>query len=323
MAKSVGKKVRGGGSGVKAKSPATPSADPPLNSLTKKASAVKKSKRSTSTKKGATSPMTISIDSSHTPSELQATLINAEKLHLKGQLQEAWALYQEILRQEPSHYAAIHGMGLIAAQMRSYSMAIDLFNNAIAVDKSNPRAYSNLANALASEGKKTLALKNYDTAIKLDAGYVDAIKNRGLVRAELKQYKESLADFARVLELAPGYWRAHIYTANVLISMGRLDKALHAYDLGLAANPNSAALCNNLGAILCSMGRFKTALPKLDRAIKINPQYAEAFNNRAVALIGLQRPGEALKNYDQALVIKPAYQDAMMGKAKLQASMSA
>jgi tetratricopeptide (TPR) repeat protein len=214
-------------------------------------------------------------------------------------------------------------MGLIAAQMRSYSMAIDLFNNAIAVDKSNPRAYSNLANALASEGKKTLALKNYDTAIKLDAGYVDAIKNRGLVRAELKQYKESLADFARVLELAPGYWRAHIYTANVLISMGRLDKALHAYDLGLAANPNSAALCNNLGAILCSMGRFKTALPKLDRAIKINPQYAEAFNNRAVALIGLQRPGEALKNYDQALVIKPAYQDAMMGKAKLQASMSA
>jgi len=306
MAKSLGKKLKLEGAGVKASSP-------------KKSLATKKAKSNASPKRASKSPMSISINSSHTPSELQATLIDAEKLHLKGQLQEAWALYQQILRQEPNHYAAIHGMGLIAAQMKSYAMAIDLFNNAIAVDGSNPRAYSNLANALASEGKNELALKNYDKAIKLDSGYVDAIKNRGIVRAELKHYKEALADFARVLDLSPGYWRAHIYTANVLISMGKLDKAIHAYELGLAANPNSAALCNNLGAILCSMGRFKTALPKLDRAIKINPLYAEAFNNRAVALIGLKRIKDALASYDQAITLKPEYQDALKGRAKLYA----
>jgi tetratricopeptide (TPR) repeat protein len=179
-----------------------------------------------------------------------------------------------------------------------------------------------LGNALASSGKQTLALKSFDKAIKLDPGYIDAIKNRGLVRAEQKQYKTALADFARVLDLAPSYWRAHIYTANVLISMGKLDKALHAYDLGLAVNPNSAALCNNVGAILCSLGRFKVALPKLDRAIKINPQYAEAFNNRAVALIGLKRPKDAMASYDNALSIRPGYPDAMNGRAKLQATMS-
>jgi hypothetical protein len=63
--------------------------------------------------------MAISIDVSRTPSEMQATLINAEKLHLQGKLQEAWVLYQTILRQDPAHYGAIHGMGLIAAQMKS------------------------------------------------------------------------------------------------------------------------------------------------------------------------------------------------------------
>lgn len=308
MTNSSSKKLKAEGAGIKA-------------SLLKKPVATKKAKSAKTTNKASKIPMSISINSSHTPSELQAMLIDAEKLHLKGQLQEAWTLYQDILRQDHAHYAAIHGMGLIAAQMKSFSMAVKLFNNAIAVDKNNPRAYSNLANALASEGKSEEALGAYDKAIKLDSGYIDALKNRGIVRAELKQYKAALADFARVLELAPTYWKAHIYTANVLISMGKLDKALHAYDLGLAANPNSAALCNNLGAILCSLGRFKTALPKLDRAIKINPQYAEAFNNRAVALIGLKRTKEALANYNQALSLKPEYQDALKGRAKLEAQV--
>ena len=39
-------------------------------------------------------------------------------------------------------------------------------------------------------------------------------------------------------------------------SMGRMEKALQAYDLKLVVNPNSAALCNNVGAILCSMEQF-------------------------------------------------------------------
>ena len=100
-----------------------------------------------------------------------------------------------------------------------------------------------------------------------------------------------------------------------------LIKALHAYNLGLGVNPNSAGLCNNLGAILCSMGLFNTALPKLDRAIKIIPQYAEAFNNRAVALIDLRRNKEALVNHDQVLAIKPEYLDALKGREKLLAGV--
>ena len=94
------------------------------------------------------------------------------------------------------------------------------------MDQSNPRAYSNLANVFASQGLNELALKNYDHALRLDSNYVDAIKNRGIVRAELKQYEGALADFGKVLELQPSYWRAHIYIAT-----GKLLKALHEYDL--------------------------------------------------------------------------------------------
>ena len=63
--------------------------------------------------------MPIQIYTSEPVSDNTKKLIRAEKYHLKGELQEAWDLYKEILRSESDHYAALHGMGLIAAQVKN------------------------------------------------------------------------------------------------------------------------------------------------------------------------------------------------------------
>lgn len=253
----------------------------------------------------------------HSSQQHAGDLLQAEKLHLQGRLQESWALYKKVLA-DGDHFAALNGMGLIAAQTKRFDVAIDLFRNAIKVDKTNPRGFNNLANALVSKGDREAALGYLDEALILDEAYVDALKNRGLIRAELKQFSQALDDFARVLQLQPDYWRAHIYKANVLIAMGELDSALKSYERVLANHPDSAALSNNLGAILCSLRHFDQALPHIDYALAINPRYAEAYNNRAVVMIGLGRHGDALDAYQHALAIKPDYSDALHGKASLE-----
>ena len=72
----------------------------------------------------------------------------AVALHQSGQLAQAQALYEEVLRAKPDHADAWHFLGLIGIQSNDPQRAVVRIGKAIAINPTNAVYYINYGNAL-------------------------------------------------------------------------------------------------------------------------------------------------------------------------------
>ena len=125
--------------------------------------------------------------------------------HQRGQLSEAKARYESILKQRPDHFDALHLLGVIAWQTKDFPKAEQLIGKAININPDNAAAHSNLGNVLHGLMRLDEALGSYDRAITLNPLHVEAYNNRGIVLKDLKRLNEALASYDRAIELRPNY----------------------------------------------------------------------------------------------------------------------
>src|SRR5574343_52094 len=89
------------------------------------------------------------------------------KLHQARQFPEAAQCYEQILRQNPRHFNALHLLATLNLQAQRFKIAVTLFDRAIALNPNYADAYSNRGNALMGLHRAADALINYDRAIAL------------------------------------------------------------------------------------------------------------------------------------------------------------
>ena len=135
--------------------------------------------------------------------QLPETLQRALVLQEAGQLAQAQAIYEEILRIAPEHYDAINLLGTIAVQTGNQLQAAHLFGKAIEIDPTNVVAYCNYALALTELRQFDAALANYDRAIEINGQLAEVHFKRANVLRELKRFDAALASYRRTLELDP------------------------------------------------------------------------------------------------------------------------
>jgi Flp pilus assembly protein TadD len=174
-----------------------------------------------------------------------AALAAAVQHHQGGRLEEAAALYRQILAADPRHADANHLLGLIAFQRGRNEVAVDLIGRAIASNPSFPAFHSNLGNALNAMGRLNAALSAYDAALRLNPDFAEAHNNRGSALYGMGRLNEALSACDAALRLRPDYADAHYNRGNALHGMGRLDEALSAYDTALRLRPDFAEAIYN------------------------------------------------------------------------------
>jgi predicted O-linked N-acetylglucosamine transferase (SPINDLY family) len=236
-----------------------------------------------------------------------ATLQNALMLHQQGRLDEAEALYREIVCVEPNHFNALQLLAAVVAQKKNALEAIGLFDKALNINPCHLESLNNRGNSLRELYRFEEALASYDQAIALNPDYVDAYSNRGLALTELQRYDEALLSYDQAIALNADYAVPYFNRGNLLLALKRYDEALLSYEHSLALKPDDADVYNNSGLALTELKRYDEALLSYDQAIALNADYAEPYFNRGNLLLALKRYDEALLSYDRALVFKPDY----------------
>ena len=214
------------------------------------------------------------------PSEL---LLRAVALHQAGQLDEAKAVYQSLLKGNPDDSNALHYLGMIAFQRGEYPDAARLIEQAIKLDGNIPAFHFNLGNAYAQLGKFDSAIGAYRKATQLD----------------------------------PGFLVAHLSLGRMLGAQNRPDAAIESYRKAIALKPDHADAHNNLGFALQTQGKLDMAIRQYRKAVSIKPDFAEAHTNLGNALREDGRLEEAARHYHQALTLEPELADAHVGLAYL------
>jgi Tfp pilus assembly protein PilF len=91
-------------------------------------------------------------------------------LHRQGKLAEAEHLYQEVLRQDPSHSDALHLSGVIALQSSRVDRGLELIRRAIRLNPNNAAAHNNIGFALQALKRLPEALASHDRGDRPQAG---------------------------------------------------------------------------------------------------------------------------------------------------------
>ena len=207
--------------------------------------------------------------------EFMGRLQSAMSLHQAGHLEQAAAIYEQLLQLDPGSIDALHLLGVIAAQRADFGAAVRLF----------------------------------DRALIINPDFAEALSNRGLALMDLNRFEDAVASFDRVLAMVDDV-ETYNNRGAALQRLNRLGEALASYDCALKLDPGLAEAHCNRGIALRYLNRLDEALASSDRALEIYPGYAEAHNNRAVTLQTLGRIDEALAGFDHALRLRPDYAEA-------------
>ena len=100
-------------------------------------------------------------------------------------------------------------------------------------------AYNNRANALDELGRPKEALADYDRAVGLDPGFLQAYYNRGISRYRAGLYKKSSQDFSKVIALDPGYTSAYFNRSFPRAALGLYKKAIKDVEKALSLDPGN------------------------------------------------------------------------------------
>lgn len=206
-------------------------------------------------------------------------------LYQRGQLPEATAFCQSILRADPLNASAWNLCGIIALQQRSFDHARDFFAQAVAAQPQDPGLLFNLAMARHAMRDHTGAAEAYRKAIRLRPDYADAHMHLGIVLHEQRNLYSAIDSLDRAVALAPQSAAAHYNRANAARALKRFDLAEQGYRAALQLNPYHAKAHSSLGNLFMETGRAEPAMACFDRAIELDPRFAEARWNKSLLLL--------------------------------------
>jgi tetratricopeptide (TPR) repeat protein len=230
---------------------------------------------------------------------------HALELHQAGRLQEAEALYRQILQRDPEHVDALHLLGIVALQTGHCDQAVNYLGKAVERNPKVPDYHYNLGLAFAGLGKPDEAVSHFRQAIALKPDFVEAHNNLGNALRERGDLEGAAHHYRRGLELDPGSAALHNNLGVVLHNSGNNEEAIGCYRRAIDLDPTDADTHFNLGNALCALGRWEQSIAAYERATGLKPDLVDAYTKLAATLRRLNRFKQAEACYRQVLQLQP------------------
>lgn len=169
------------------------------------------------------------------PDELYRAAI---RLHQQGRTADAARLYDDVLRQVPAHYGALHLKGVLALQAGNPGAAIELFERSLRLEPRQALALSNLGVALRGKDRMLDAIAALEKSVALDPRSADAWTNLAQTQLRAGFTREAIASGRRAIALAPDRLGARsfvLFGANNLAEIDPVLLAAEAREYGAIA----------------------------------------------------------------------------------------
>ncbi|MEI7552830.1 MAG: tetratricopeptide repeat protein [Verrucomicrobiota bacterium] len=236
---------------------------------------------------------------------LSAQLQQALQLHRRGQLAEAAALYERVLRTHPAEADALLLLGQVHLQQGAGEQAEARFAQAVALRPHTAAYQLNHGLALRRLGRAAEALDALARARALDPALAEAQHQTGNVLKSLGRPAEAIPFLREAVRLAPAQAPAWLNLGGACLEGGALDEALAAFARALALEPARPEAHNILGHALLTAGRTTEAEAAFTAALRLRPNYAAPHDNLGRLCRSVGRLPEAVGHFRAALALTP------------------
>ena len=242
-------------------------------------------------------------DSTH--ENLSNLFSSAIQFQQSGQLNEAKALYLEMLSINPRIAEAHCNLGSILNIFGDNVAAVKSYHQAIAIRPKYADAHGNLGNAFCAMGQHEKAITCYEEAIFYQPKDANLHNSLGGALQELGRHNDAIACFSTALSLSPKFAEAHSNLGISLRETYQFDEALKSYELSLSIKPDFAEAHGNKGNVLKDIGLLDEAILSYKKALAIRPSYTEVLCNLGSVLMSMGQLDDALNCFKSTLANKP------------------
>jgi len=233
--------------------------------------------------------------------ELQAGI----DLHREGKLEEAAAIYQQILAEDESNPHAMHWLGLLAMQVGQLEPAVGLLGKAVQIEPNQPFYWHNFGAVLEQGNNLEEATKAYAQALLLDTNQAGTLAALGHALIKANRHPEALEPLSRALQLKPDDPDLCHHLATAWNQTDEPEKALEASAEGLRLRPDSPySLCQH-AEIQLRLKKNKEAAETFATALSYRNDYPRALTGRAIALTRIGQGEEAIELFHRAIELEP------------------
>ncbi len=252
---------------------------------------------------------------------LQEEIIDkAIRFHLKGNINEAYKLYQKCIKFGSLDPYLFSNYGIILKGLGKLKESEQALRKAIKLKPEFPEAYSNLGSVLRDIGSLGESEKALRKAIELKPELPEAHLNLGNVLRDIGNLSESEKAFLKAIDLNPEYAEAFSNLGNVLREIGNPIKAEKVLNKAIKLNPKFATSYFNLSNVFRDLGKLQESEKALRKAIDLNPQYAKAYSNLGNLLRDLGNLQESEKALLKAIDLNPQFAKAYYSLSIFRAS---
>jgi tetratricopeptide (TPR) repeat protein len=182
------------------------------------------------------------------PGNLKA-LAELGNIALRGSPKTAASYFDRALAIEPEYLEALIGRAKIHRQNHESKEAEALFNRAVSLYPQEPLPFVERAKLYRGAGYPVYALKDLDTAARLDPDDYWIATDRGTVLVELNRKEEALVEFNRALAIDDKNFLAYVYVAGIKDEWGDMEGAERAYLVLTQLKPDYYFSWEGLGII--------------------------------------------------------------------------
>lgn len=199
---------------------------------------------------------------------------------------------------------------------RDYEHAINMYEQAIAVDSKYALAYAGMADAYsmlyryaeASADNVARANRASEQALALDFDSAEAHASRGLALFISEQYPAAQKEFDAAIALNPNLFEPYYYHGLACSCEGNYEKAIDLYLKAMQVNPADYQTPVFLAQVYASLGRKQDemrvrlgALGTVERHLKLNPHDTRALQIAANNLIQVGEKSKGIMMAERAL----------------------
>ena len=131
-------------------------------------------------------------------------LKRGEELYMQNRPEEAAAVLEAALEQQPRNERIYLYLGIVYEQLGRHERAAEILRKGLEVDGTyRGLIYFNLGNNYLAAGSPDLAGEMYTQAIRSDGSLAEAYLNRANLRVRTEQYSGAVDDYTVYLTLAP------------------------------------------------------------------------------------------------------------------------
>lgn len=240
-----------------------------------------------------------------TTPELAARLETAMIFQSDGRLDQAEAIYRDLLKSNPKHADVWHLLGLLHHGRGTLPEASECLKKAIVLNNKKPDYHTNLGVVLKIQGDLDAAEKAQRRALELRPDHASALNNLANILLMSDRADEAEEAYSTAIRSHPDYPEAWRNRANVRLLLGRVDEANRDCKHAISLKNDYVDAWHTLSRVLLRQGQLKEAEAANLSALKLSSKHYDSLYNAGIIAWLKGKAEQAEEYFRQSIATRP------------------